>query len=192
MLRHLPCENTRSRCGRGFEVRTFRPGRRAGRGGRERPPGAGGTAGPACPPRSLILNWPELRGRVNVDQKKVQAIAAVVAVVLLVGIWLFNRQEQPPQNPTPADESPHLVMGNPSGATTDPAKPDDYLMRKPYFALSYNDGKGTPNWVSWRLQESDLGPAPRSEFFPDPDLPQGFRRVRPADYTGSGFDRGHM
>src|SRR5262249_21236478 len=37
-----------------------------------------------------------------------------------------------------------------------------------------------------------LGSAPRSEFFPDPDLPRGFHRVTPKDYSGIGFDRGHM
>ncbi len=131
------------------------------------------------------------------DQKTVQRIAAVVvAGVLLVAyiISLRKQQEQPqPQGENaPPDESIHLLMGNPSGATADPAQPDNYLMRKPYFALSYNDSKGTPNWVSWRLQKSDLGPAPRGDFFPDTDLPQGFHRIRPADYTGSGFDRGHM
>jgi hypothetical protein len=32
----------------------------------------------------------------------------------------------------------------------------------------------------------------RSKFAPDPDLPEGFFQVRPNDYRGSGFDRGHM
>jgi endonuclease G len=65
-------------------------------------------------------------------------------------------------------------------------------MRKPFFALSYNDARGTPNWVSWCLRESDLGSAPRAAFYPDDELPRGFKRVAPSDYTGSGFDRGHM
>jgi endonuclease G len=65
-------------------------------------------------------------------------------------------------------------------------------MRKPYFALSYNNAKGTPNWVSWCLKEDDLGQAPRAEFYPDPDLPPTFKHVKPSDYSGSGFDRGHM
>src|SRR2546430_1413772 len=52
-----------------------------------------------------------------------------------------------------ADDYPHLKMGNPSKA--DEAK-DNYLMKKEFFALSYNDGKGTPNWVSWRLVKDDF------------------------------------
>jgi len=83
-------------------------------------------------------------------------------------------------------------MGNPSNATTDPAQPDNYLMVKEYFALSYNNAKGTPNWVSWCLKQSDLGSAPRTEFHPDTTLPSTFKQVKPADYNGSGFDRGHV
>jgi endonuclease G len=83
-------------------------------------------------------------------------------------------------------------MGNPSGARDDPADRDNFLMRKPYFALAYNNDKGTANWVSWRLTRDDLGNAPRAPFHPDPDLPRGFRRVFPHDYSGSGFDRGHL
>jgi endonuclease G len=84
-------------------------------------------------------------------------------------------------------------MGNPSGATDDAKDPNNYLMRKPYFALSYNDAKGTPNWVSWCLKPGDFQPAKRTDsFHPDETLPRGFRKVRPSDYNGSGFDRGHM
>jgi endonuclease G len=94
--------------------------------------------------------------------------------------------------PPEADAGIHLTMGNPSGATPDPADADNYLMRKPYFTLSYNNSRGTPNWVSWCLKEGDLGPAPRAQFYPDSALPDGFRRVFPRDYNSSGFDRGHM
>jgi endonuclease G len=86
---------------------------------------------------------------------------------------------------------PHLRLGNPSGATDRGAK-DNFLLKEPYFAISYNNSKGTPNWVSWRLIRSDIGRAPRGQFHPDPELPRGFKRVVPNDYNGSGFDRGHM
>lgn len=89
-------------------------------------------------------------------------------------------------------QSPDMLMGNPSRATTDTANGDSFLMVKPYFALSYNNSMGTPNWVSWRLTDTDIGSARRVPFYPDEGLPRGFRMVTPADYTGSGFDRGHM
>ena len=137
------------------------------------------------------------------------AILALLAIVL-VGtlVWTVReqaRRQAPPDATTPtdarpetpeaggtSDPSPHLALGNPSGATDDPANTADFLMRKPYFALSYNAPKGTPNWVAWTLKRSDFGPAARAQFYPDPLLPKSFRRVTPKDYTGSGYDRGHM
>jgi endonuclease G len=102
-----------------------------------------------------------------------------------------EREQGPP--PPLADADVQLLMGNPSGAADDPKSPDNYLMRKPYFALSYNNAKRTPNWVSWCLKKSDLGNAPRPpQFSPDLTLPDSFKRVKQADYNGSGFDRGHM
>ena len=89
--------------------------------------------------------------------------------------------------------SPHLTLGNPSGATDSARNKNNYLLVKPQFALSYNDDRGAPNWVSWHLQKSDVGAATRkNDFHPEPDLPDGFKRVRPSDYDRTGFDRGHM
>lgn len=85
-----------------------------------------------------------------------------------------------------------LKMGNPSQAKADVAQKDNYLMEEDYFTLSYNDSKGTPNWVSWRLARNDLGNAPRFQFHPDEGLPAGCTQITPRDYTGGGFDRGHM
>jgi endonuclease G len=66
-------------------------------------------------------------------------------------------------------------------------------MVKPYYALSYNDTTGTPNWVSWRVTQDDLGDAPRKPTFDaDTTLPPGFYHVTHKDYSGSGFDRGHL
>lgn len=87
----------------------------------------------------------------------------------------------------------HLVMGNPSGATADKGRPDDYLVKKRQYALSYNSSKGTPNWVSWNLSKKWLGKSRRGNAFaPDTTLPEGLLSVRPNDYHASGFDRGHM
>lgn len=87
----------------------------------------------------------------------------------------------------------HLIMGTPSSATPDPTNEDDYLMLKRQYALSYNNSKRIANWVSWQLNQSWIGSVDRcSSFSPDPDLPKNFVAVRPNDYSGSGFSRGHM
>ncbi|UBF27474.1 DNA/RNA non-specific endonuclease [Kovacikia minuta CCNUW1] len=89
--------------------------------------------------------------------------------------------------------SVHLLMGNPSSATRAGDQPDNYLMIKRQYALSYNHSKGIPNWVSWELNKSWLGNTPRQDDFrADLTLPKKWYRVTPKDYTGSGFDRGHL
>lgn len=90
--------------------------------------------------------------------------------------------------------SRHLTLGNPSGAVADPAQPSNYLISRPEYALGYHRDRGIPNWVSWHLEAADLGDTPRYEgpFFTDTSLPEGWPRVAHADYTGSGYDRGHM
>ncbi|QLE58918.1 DNA/RNA non-specific endonuclease [Nostoc sp. TCL26-01] len=100
---------------------------------------------------------------------------------------LFNYLEKPL---TAQTSSVHLTMGNPSGANTSYS---NLLLSKPQYAVSYNCYRGTPNWVSWQLNTSWLGSAPRQDDFrADTTLPSGCYRVTSSDYTGSGFDRGHM
>lgn len=66
-------------------------------------------------------------------------------------------------------------------------------MIKPQYALSYNNSKGTPNWVSWQLNQSWLGIVDRqNNFRPDGALPTEFARVTPTIYAGSGYDKGHV
>lgn len=97
----------------------------------------------------------------------------------------------PTPTPTPSS-SVHLMMGNPSNATTDINQPANYLMEKPQYALSYHRDHGRANWVSWHLDSTWMGSAPRQDDFrSDTGLPAGWYRVLGTDYTGSGFDRGH-
>ena len=89
--------------------------------------------------------------------------------------------------------NPNLKLGNPSNARTDAADKDNYLLIKEQYVLSYNSSRGAPNWVSWTLRRSDIGTVKRQDnFHVETALPDGFQRVTPQDYTGSGFDRGHM
>lgn len=92
----------------------------------------------------------------------------------------------------PANEPP-LTFGNPSNATPDVSNPNNYLMVKPQYTLSYNRSKNTPNWVAWRLDSSWLGGADRqNDFRPDTTLPAGWYQVTPNDYSEPIYDRGHM
>jgi endonuclease G len=96
----------------------------------------------------------------------------------------------PTPTPTPSE---HLTMGNPSNAVTNVLQPNNYLMEKPQYSMSYSRDNGGPNWVSWHLDSSWLGSAPRQDDFrTDTTLPTGWYRVQATDFSGSGFDRGHM
>jgi len=101
--------------------------------------------------------------------------------------------------PAPFPPDVHLTMGNPSCgsaagcATADLGNPNNYLMEKPTYALSYNRDRGEPNWVSWHLSSEWYGTLARVDTFrADPAVPADWYRVEGFDYSGSGFDRGHM
>lgn len=91
------------------------------------------------------------------------------------------------------DPAEHLVMGNPSNAVADINAPLNYLMLRNQYVLSYNRDKATPNWVAWHLEPVWIGSTTRQDDYrPDPSLPLGWYQVQATDYSGSGFDRGHM
>jgi endonuclease G len=122
----------------------------------------------ATPVRLSIRKTSGGANRVNIDDITVNSYAA----------------------PPPLGE--HLTMGNPSNAVTDIAQPNNYLLDKPQYAVGYDRDKGRPNWVSWHLDSTWIGSAPRQDDFrPDTTLPAGWYQVKATDYTGSGFDRGH-
>ena len=84
----------------------------------------------------------------------------------------------------------NLKYGNPSRADDNY---DNYLIVEPTYALSYNCRTGISNWASWQLDRSWLGSTERLDnFMPNPELPADCYAVRPSDYRGSGYDRGHL
>ncbi|MEL6928692.1 MAG: DNA/RNA non-specific endonuclease, partial [Cyanobacteria bacterium J06600_6] len=105
-------------------------------------------------------------------------ISTLILVLLLIGCA------------STVTDSVHLKYGNPSGADDNQ---NNYLIVKPEYALSYNCRAGIPNWVSWQLDRSWLGRTERSDNFrPNSELPPDCYAVRPSDYRGSGYDRGHL
>jgi endonuclease G, mitochondrial len=97
------------------------------------------------------------------------------------------------QKITTSNDSIHLLLGNPTNAQASESTPDNYLIVKPQYALSYNRAKGHANWVAWELSQKWLGSSDRqNDFRPDPVLPASWYKVTPNDYSNSGFDRGHL
>jgi len=98
----------------------------------------------------------------------------------------------PEPEPGPgSDVSVHTTMGLPSDAST--STWTDYLSVKSQYVISYNGTRKAPNWVSWQLDASYLGSAPRQDSYrTDNTLPSGMPQATLSDYSGSGWDRGHM
>ncbi len=121
--------------------------------------------------------------------KKFQLFRVILPIALpaAISFTLLNYLQKPL---TAQTSSVHLRMGNPSNAGSSYS---NRLLSKSQYAVSYNCYRGTPNWVSWQLNTSWLGSAPRQDDFrADTTLPSGCYRVTSSNYTGSGFDRGHM
>jgi endonuclease G len=132
--------------------------------------------------------------------RQIRYIAVLLMIVCLTGCEAIreklgvNENSQPNTATAPArSEDVNLLLGNPSGATADPNNRDNYLLIGKSYVLSYNNSRGTLNWVSWRTTREDLGEhLERPEFKPDSRLPPGFTEIKPTDYSGSGYERGHM
>lgn len=108
-------------------------------------------------------------GRLNIDDFDVQDI---------------------PTGPTRDD---NMTMGNPSNAATNSSLPNNYLLTKSQYAMSYNNSKGEANWVSWHLSPAWKGAAARCDCFAaDNTLPTGFYKAPTTSYSLTGFDRGHL
>lgn len=127
-----------------------------------------------------------------------------ISFVFLIGSCK-KEMEPAPNTPPPGDTilppvvlqdsltEDNMLMGNPSSAVTDILIPDNYLMVKDQFTLSYNNSKGTPNWVSWHLSTAWKGSEPRCDCFTaDNSLPASFYHTYTSNYTNTGFDRGHQ
>ena len=67
------------------------------------------------------------------------------------------------------------------------------IMRRSNYTVSYNRNWNLPNWVAWELNKNETkGKNNRNEeFTSDPELPK-VNQVEPWDYSGFGYDRGHM
>ena len=95
--------------------------------------------------------------------------------------------------PPATGDNSDLLMGNPSGAQTSIVLMDNYLMDQKYYSESYSSTRGTPNWVSWHLDASNItnASARLNNFAGFNGLPTGWYEVQSNSYSGSGFDRGH-
>ena len=123
------------------------------------------------------------------DQLK--TIVLATGLGLLISSCVTIRPPVTGSQSTNLNRVDNLALGNPGRASA--SDPDNYLISRPQYALSYNRSRAIANWVSWRLSPVWKGDAKRTDDFrPDPALPPGWYAARTSDYTNTGFDRGHL
>jgi DNA/RNA endonuclease G (NUC1) len=92
----------------------------------------------------------------------------------------------PADVPTTAVYRNHLEFGTPDGAS-------GVTVSKREFVSLYSETRGAPSWVSWNINATQFGAAPRCDCFTaDQTLPSGVYKVVDFNYRNSGYDRGHM
>ncbi len=112
----------------------------------------------------------------------------LLILAIAVALSALPASADPPKPPA----NRNVRYGMPGEAKPDPAHKEAYLIDRPQYVMSYNDKHKTANWVCWNLTAKDIGRTARGAFEPDKGLPKGFTHVTSANYTGSGFDRGHL
>jgi DNA/RNA endonuclease G (NUC1)/PKD repeat protein len=95
----------------------------------------------------------------------------------------------PATAPTSAVYRNHIEFGAP----VDVNSTGTILLTKAQYVESYDPARGGPRWVSWDLNKSQFGAAPRCDCFSaDQTLPADVYHVVDFDYRNGGYDRGHM
>ena len=152
-------------------------------------------------PARFALRHAGTASRINFDDFRIElnTTGADAVVVPAASAPVPPASTTPSPAPSPAATAAianrlgvnHLAMGNPSGASA--TDPTNLLLHRPEYSFAYNRATNTANWVSWHLNRRWKGTARRTPgFSPDEALPPGFYRVTSGDYSGSGFDRGHL
>jgi endonuclease G len=148
--------------------------------------GASVTPGASLATASFAVNR---SGAVRLQLRKLDGTSSRID---LDAISVESYGTSPPPPPPPGDTiSVHTTLGLPSPAST--SSWNDYLSVKSQYVLSYNSARKIPNWVSWELNSSYLGSAARQDDYrTDSTLPAGMPQATLADFSGSGWDRGHL
>jgi len=128
----------------------------------------------------------------------------IFAVLAGVAFWLFNQfggkktdetseastQTEMPAKPVQSSEKPAASQVSESIL---PVSTTGEVVRHTWYVLSYDEDHEQAEWVAYELTRDRLNQnwseRPNS-FRPDPDVRT--ESATPRDYSGSGFDKGHL
>jgi endonuclease G len=128
----------------------------------------------------------------------------IFAVLAGVAFWLFNQFSGKKADDTSVASSPTEMPARTDRPETAPVTsqvPENILpasstgevVRHTWFTLSYNEDHEQAEWVAYELTRDHLNEnwAERpNSFRPDPEVRT--ESATPRDYSGSGYDKGHL
>lgn len=133
--------------------------------------------------------------RRKTSKKKLTAPRIIVILVIVIGYALWaqcndNNRTAGTETVESSEPATQAITGN----LLKVKMPGDIAsVEKQYrgMDISFNPKKHIPNWVAWELtDEETYGKVPRADSFASDPTVAGC--PEPADYTNSGYDRGHM
>lgn len=120
-------------------------------------------------------------------------IAIIVLIPILFGVYLYCQQINiQKNNELQTDASLQIPLGKDLETPISLAPRQEQIIRHSGYTVSYNKDLKIPNWVSYELtREETRGKEKRGNRFIADPLVTGPIATN-ADYTRSGYDKGHM
>lgn len=120
-------------------------------------------------------------------------IAVIVLIPIIYGVYLYCQQINSPQNDAPpTNASIQIPSGKELEIPISLTPRQEQIIHHTGYTVSYNKDLKLPNWVSYELTRNETkGKEKRSNRFIADPLVKGLIATN-ADYTHSGFDKGHM
>ena len=120
-------------------------------------------------------------------------IAIIVLIPILFGVYLYCQQINiQKNNELQTDASLQIPLGKDLETPISLVPRQEQIIRHSGYTVSYNKDLKIPNWVSYELtREETRGKEKRGNRFIADPLATGPIATN-ADYTRSGYDKGHM
>lgn len=125
---------------------------------------------------------------------KLGCIIAIIALIpIIYGVHLYCQQIRSSQKDEPQTSTSLQVLSSKELAIPISLTPQqEQIIRHTGYTVSYNKELKLPNWVSYELtREETKGKEKRNNRFIADPLVKGTIATN-ADYTRSGYDKGHM